>query len=98
MFKTNKKHWENLGLNQDKPPFPIDYNPQQLEWFDQQGLLALQVNNVMAWYRPQVTESCKYLAVYCDGELGLFISGDSVILNRFQNLALVHQLYKQLEV
>jgi hypothetical protein len=98
MFEQERNPWETLGLNSEKPPFPPDYQPRQWEWFDHQGLLILQVANKVAWYRPEVTEACQYLAIYCDGELGLLISGNTVILNRFQNLALVHQLYQAMEV
>jgi hypothetical protein len=68
-------------------PLPVNYQPDIIEFFAQQGLLASQVygyvfsNRVPADYQPQ------FIAIYFDSELVLFVIGSEIVLNRLTGVS-----------
>lgn len=90
--------WEKLGKHEDNPPFPADYQPQQIEIFDQQGRLAVFLpGEQIAWEREQPVEACLFIAIYTDCQLALFVAGNTVYLNRLQNVAIAHSIFAKLQ-
>lgn len=69
------------------PNLPIDYHPQIIEFFDQNGVLLTQTPlGKIDYPRPQ-NHQAQYLAIYCDGELCFFSESERILLNRLGNLA-----------
>ena len=81
------KHISHHKLDQTLPNFPIDYHPQIIEFFDQNGVLLTQTPlGKIDYPRPQ-NHQAQYLAIYCDGELSFFSEEGIILLNRLGNLA-----------
>ena len=78
---------QQLEQAQKLPPFPKDYQPQTIEFFDQYGLLLSQVNGeyVEAHDRPGDYENW-YLGLFFDGQLAYCSVGSQIVLNRLQNI------------
>ena len=61
---------------------PPNFQPTVIEFFDQQGLLVSQVGGNVFSTEVPVGHRSEFMALYFDGDLVLFIAGESVILNR----------------
>ena len=70
------------------PNFPLDYHPQVIEFFDQNGLLLSQTPLGQVDFPRPEPHRAEYLAIYFDGELGFFSEAEKVLLNRLGRLAL----------
>ncbi len=69
------------------PNFSIDYHPQVMEFFDQNGLLLSQTPLGNVDYPRPENHQAEYLAIYCDGELCFFSESEQVLLNRLEEIA-----------
>lgn len=73
------------------PDFPAYYEPQMIEFFDQEGLLGGQTPlGDYEQFRPHGYQA-EYIAVYVDGELGFFLENGNVLLNRIKHMAVFNQ-------
>ncbi len=69
------------------PDLPADYEPEVIEFFDQEGLLLTQTPlGSFESDRPGGHQG-EYLAVYLDGQLAFFLEKGEILLNRLNNLA-----------
>lgn len=73
-------------IDKSLPDFPIDYHPQTIEFFDQNGLLLSQTPLSQTDYPRPENHQAAYLAIYFDGQLGFFSEGKQIILNRLNDL------------
>lgn len=78
---------EQVFKAREQPPFPFDYQPNVIEVFDQQGLLAGRINDHVYTTTVPSLHSSKFLAWYLDGELAFFSVGSDVVLNRLTSLS-----------
>ena len=78
---------KQLNQAQKLPPFPEDYIPQTIEFFDQYGVMVGMVNGeyVEQHERPADYDPW-YLALFFDGEMAFCGIGSNIVLNRLQNL------------
>jgi|LakMenEpi03Aug12_release.lakeMendotaPanAssembly.Ray.scaffolds.fasta_scaffold04914_16 hypothetical protein len=74
-------------IDKTLPNFPIDYHPQVIEFFDQNGLLLSQTPLGQVDYPRPENHQAEYLAIYFDGELGFFSEAKKILLNRLDDLA-----------
>jgi hypothetical protein len=65
-------------------PLPMNYEPTLIEAFDQQGLLAGRVNDLVYTVDLLSDHHSEFVAWYFDGELVFFATGSEVIINRLQ--------------
>jgi hypothetical protein len=65
-------------------PLPMNYDPTLIEAFDQQGLLAGRVNDLVYTVDLLSEHRSEFVAWYFDGELVFFATGSEVIINRLQ--------------
>jgi hypothetical protein len=81
-------YWrEKVSQALKQPSFPFDYQPNVIEIFDQQGLLAGRINDHVYTITLPSFHVPKFLAWYLDGELAFFSVGSDVILNRLTSLS-----------
>lgn len=72
----------------EQPAFPFSYQPDLIEIFDQQGLLAGQVNGYVYTVTLPPNHVSNFLAWYLDGELAFLSIGSQTIVNRFSLLSI----------
>jgi hypothetical protein len=65
-------------------PLPMGYEPSLIEAFDQQGLLAGRINDLVYTVDLPPEHRSEFVAWYFDGELVFFATGSEVIINRLQ--------------
>ncbi|HAA32938.1 MAG TPA: hypothetical protein DCE56_40990 [Cyanobacteria bacterium UBA8553] len=70
-----------------RPTFPFSYQPDLIEIFDQQGLLAGRINDYVYTVTLPSTHRSQFMAWYFDGELAFFSVGSDVIVNRLTLLS-----------
>lgn len=81
---------------QKLPPFPLNYTPEVVEIFDQLGVVCgIAFGVPYECDRPKDTLS-EFMAWYLDGELALFYSGDTVLVDRFSHMAIAARCLQQL--
>lgn len=61
---------------------PGNYEPQIIEFFDHQGLLASQVAGYVFNPSVPIEHKSEFLAIYFDSELVVFTANQEVIINR----------------
>jgi hypothetical protein len=72
----------------EQQPLPFSYQPDLIEIFDQQGLLAGQVNGYVYTVTLSPLHVSRFLAWYLDGELAFLSVGSQVIVNRLTLLSI----------
>lgn len=75
------------------PDFPDDYEPEIIEFFDQEGILFTQTPlGSFESDRPHQHQG-DYLAVYLDGQLAFFLENGEILLNRIHHLSQLRNLF-----
>lgn len=76
-------YWRNAVIETSfKGQLPGNYEPQIIEFFDHQGLLASQAAGDVFNASVPIEHRSEFLAVYFDGELVVFTANQEVIINR----------------
>lgn len=78
-------YWRTIVLETySKEQLPGNYEPQVVEFFDQQGLLAFQVAGYVCNASVPLNHKSEFIAIYFDGELVVFTANQELILNRLE--------------
>jgi hypothetical protein len=73
---------EAMSLGQ----LPPNYQPQIIEFFDQQGLLASRICGYVFSSPVPIGHRSEFIALYFDGELVFFLIGNEIVLSRLNGL------------
>jgi hypothetical protein len=66
---------------------PPNYQPQIIEFFDQQGLLASKICGYVFSSAVPIGHRSEFFALYFDGELVLFVIGSEIVLSRLNGMS-----------
>ncbi len=66
---------------------PPNYQPQIIEFFDQQGLLASRICGYVFSSAVPVGHRSEFIALYLDGELVFFVIGNEIVLSRLNGIS-----------
>jgi hypothetical protein len=69
-----------------KGQLPPNYQPQIIEFFDQQGLLASRLYGYVFSSPVPIGHRSEFIALYFDGELVFFMIGNEIVLSRLNGL------------
>ncbi len=73
---------ETMSLGQ----LPPNYQPQIIEFFEQQGLLASRICGYVFSSPVPIRHRSEFIALYFDGELVFFLIGSEIVLSRLNGL------------
>jgi hypothetical protein len=87
---------DNLETLKKLPLFPPNFTPSTVEIFDQYGLLvSLVLGETVGEYKRNSAQTSEYIAWFLDGELGLILQSGTIIFNRLDNMALIHEMLEK---
>jgi hypothetical protein len=66
---------------------PSNYQPQIIEFFDQQGFLASRIYGYVFSSAVPVGHRSEFIALYFDGELVFFVIGNEIVLSRLNGIS-----------
>ena len=81
--------WRNAVLEaESKSQLPANYQPRNIEFFDQQGLLASRLGSYIFNALVPASHHSEFVALYFDSELVSFVVGNEIIINRLRWVSL----------
>lgn len=81
------------------PDFPVNYVPEIVAIYDNLGLLIGTENGQLVYESTRVKDFVpSYVAWFFDGELGLFYSGGSILVNRISAMIAYQEIISHLGV
>jgi hypothetical protein len=81
--------WRKAVIEAESQPLiPANYQPDVIEFFDQQGLLASRVYGYVFSNGVPVAHRTQFIALYFDGELVLFLIGGEIVLSRLAQVSI----------
>jgi hypothetical protein len=80
--------WQHIVIEAtNKPLFDVNYCPETIEIFDQFGLLAGRIFNLISYENTRTSlDESEFIAWFFDGELAAFYVNYEVVINRLQLL------------
>lgn len=82
-------HWRNLVIDaESEPSLPPNYQPDIIEFFDQDGLLTSRIYGYVFAMNVPLAHKSDFLALCFDGQLVLFIIGSEVLINRLVQVSI----------
>jgi len=70
-----------------KGQLSANYQPQIIEFFDQQGLLASRIYGYVFSSAVPIGHRSEFIALYFDGELVFFVIGNEIVLSRLNGIS-----------
>jgi len=70
-----------------KGQLSANYQPQIIEFFDQQGLLASRIYGYVFSSAVAIGHRSEFVALYFDGELVFFVIGNEIVLSRLNGMS-----------